>query len=182
MEKGGAFLQGYNCQAAVDDGHQIIVACAVTNLAPDNGNLVPMVELVQSNCGAVPPSVTADTGYWNAQVEDACRELEVEAYVATARTKHGESPPPTTADPPPEGADAKERMRNKLNTTDGRAVYKRRKQVVEPVFGQVKDARGLRRFLRRGLTAVAEDWTFDCTCHNIMKIYRAGLAPAPAQG
>ncbi len=180
MEKGGSFLQGYNCQAAVDEKNQIIVAHGVTNMSPDNGNLVPMIEQTKKNCGRAPDTATADTGYWNAEVEQECRKLGTEAYVATKRTKHGEEPTPMANDPPPDDTDARERMRHKLNTTAGREIYRRRKFVVEPVFGQTKDARGLIRFLRRGLLAVTEDWGFDCTCHNVLKLFRSGWKPGLA--
>lgn len=180
MESSGAFIQGYNCQAAVDEANQIIVAHGLTNMAPDNGNLFPMVARVVRNCGRAPAAATADTGYWKSDVEEQCREIGVEVYVATKRTKHGESPPPECNDPSPPEADPKTRMRSKLDTSEGREIYRRRKFVVEPVFGQIKGARGLIRFLRRGLEVVAHDWGFDCTCHNVMKLYRAGWRPEPA--
>jgi len=182
MEKGGAFLQGYNCQAAVDEAHQIIVGHAVTNMSPDNGNLVPMLEQVESSCGRVPDVVTADTGYWNADVEQACSALGTDAYIATKRINRGEPPSPMSDDPLPDDAGAKERMRAKLNTAEGRDIYRKRKSVVEPVFGQIKDARGLVRFLRKGMAAVSEDWGFECTCHNVLKVYRAGWRAATPPG
>jgi len=186
MERGGAFLQGYNCQLAVDAAHQVIVAHGVTNLAPDNGNLVPMLRLTRENTGQSPTHVTADSGYWADDVESRCRELGTEAWVATGRLKHGSQHPPTD-NPIPDDLTPRPRMKARLNTTEGRALYKRRKAIVEPVNGQIKDARGLRRFLRRGLEAVSQDWALEATCHNLMKVYRYGWQdpdpdPDPATG
>jgi len=180
MEKGGAYLQGYNCQAAVDDKNQIIVAHAVTNQAPDAGNLVPMIALVKENCGEAPASASADNGYWNPEVEERCRELGTEVYVSLGRKKHGEAPPPVDDRPPPEDATARERMAARLNTEKGRATYRLRKSVVEPVHGQIKEARGFRRFLARGLAAVQQEWAFECLCHNLLKVFRAAEVPHPA--
>jgi len=178
MESKGSFIQGYNCQAAVDDGHQIVVACAVSNQAPDSGNLVPMVELTKDNCGQAPETVTADTGYWAANVEARCKELGSDALVATGRKRRSEPDPPIP-DPEslPDDASAKQRMTAKRAQPSSRDIYRRRKYTVEPVFGQTKEARRLRRFHRRGLTAVAAEWKFDCTCHNILKLFRAGWSP-----
>ena len=175
MESQGAFLQGYNCQAAVDEANQIIVAQAVTNQPPDNGNLLPLVRQTQVNCGAAPEVVTADAGYWSPGVADTCaQETGSEALIAVARRKHWESDPTVTSGPPPEDATPRERMLWKLRTQKGRAAYARRKATVEPVFGQTKEARGFRRFLLRGLDNVGAEWALVCTGHNLLKLFRAG--------
>ena len=175
MESGGAFLQAYNCQAAVDDKAQIIVACAVSNQPPDADNLVPMVALARANCGRAATFTTADTGFWTAEVETRCRELGTNALVATGRRRRSEpDPKPIDPDDLPDTASPKQRMQAKLTQPENRAVYRRRKAVVEPVFGQIKEARGLRRFHRRGLDAVRAEWAFDCTCHNLLKLFRSG--------
>jgi transposase len=180
MERGGAFEQAYNCQAVVDDAGQIIVAADVTNQPPDAGNFVPMMEQVIGNCGQPPDAATGDTGFWTPDVEIACAALGIEAYVAIERRKHWEADEEVTHGPPPEAAVALDRMRHKLRTAEGRAIYARRKSTVEPVFGQVKEARGFRRFLLRGLDAATDEWSLVCLTHNVLKLYRSGWSPAAA--
>jgi transposase len=171
MESGGAFCQGYNGQAAVDEGHQIIVAQGVSNLAPDNGYLMPMLAQIRSNCGTGPSVVTADAGYWTPDAPQACVRLGTDPYISTHRQKHGETEDPLTGSGQDEDK-AREQMRAKLRTDQGRRIYARRKAVVEPVFGQIKEARGFRRFLMRGLDAVRAEWAMICTGHNLLKLYR----------
>jgi hypothetical protein len=177
MERGGSFLQGYNCQLAVDEGHQIIVAQAVTNQCPDNGNLLPLLDQVHENCAASPRSSPADAGYWSPVVEPVGERRGIALYVAPDRQRHGSDsdPPETSLAGEPT---AKDRMREKLRTPQGRAIYARRKAVVEPVFGQIKEARGFRRFLVRGLEGASHQWALLCTAHNLLKLYRATGAPA----
>ena len=137
VESGGGFVQGYNCQAAVDEAHQVIVAQAVSNKSPDNGNLVPMVALGRDNCGAAAKNTTADAGYWTPAAAAQCAELGTDVYISTQRRKHGDTDETCAEGPPPEALDAREQMRHKLRTTEGREIYARRKAVVEPVFGQI---------------------------------------------
>lgn len=178
LESQGGFVQGYNCQAAVDDANQVIVAEALTNQSPDNGNLIPMLEQVVDNCGDAPTSATADTGYWNAQVEAAAAELGTEAYVATERRKHWANDDTVTKGPPPPEAGPRDRMQHRLRTEQGQATYALRKGTVEPVFGQIKEARGYRRFLLRGLSGAAGEWSLLCTGHNLLKLFRFRMAAA----
>jgi transposase len=174
MESGGSFLQGYNCQAAVDEEHQIIVAQAVSNKCPDNDNLVPMLELVKSNCGQAAQKATADTGYWKPGVEARGAEIGTDVFVATGRKKRvGQGSKDSTGEE--ELQDDRGRMRAKLLTEEGRKIYRRRKAVVEPIFGQAKEARGFRRFLLRGLKAAGAEWSLVCTVSNLLKLYRAKL-------
>jgi transposase len=179
VESGGNYLQGFNCQAAVDDGHQIIVACAVSNKSPDNGNLVPMIILTKQNCGVAPTKAVADAGFWKPEAPEACNQLGTEVYISTARVKHGAqnaAPEPAGTDPEavvaPQEQSEREQMRRKLETEEGRRTYARRKAIVEPVFGQVKEARGFRRFLLRGLEKVEAEWALICTGHNLLKLFR----------
>jgi transposase len=172
LESSGGFVQGYNCQAAVDDAHQVIVAQAVSNQSPDNGNLVPMVAQVRANCDAAPTTATADAGYWRADASVTCSELGTEAYISTERRKHWDANDTVTEGPPPEELNAREQMRHKVRTEDGRAIYARRKAVVEPVFGQTKEGRGFRRFHLRGLAGAAGEWALACTGHNLLKLFR----------
>lgn len=178
MESGGSFIQGYNCQAAVDEAHQIVVGQAVSNQSPDSGNLVPMVEQVKANCGTAPATTTADAGYWTPEAPDACRVLGTDVYISTRRRKHDEPDGEAEGAPAPDDADSRERMRHKLSTKEGRRIYSRRKAVVEPVFGQTKEARGFRRFLLRGMEAVQAEWALVCTGHNLLKLFRAATAQA----
>ena len=181
VESGGAFVQGYNCQAAVDDAHQIIVAQAVSNQSPDNGNLVPMVTQVVANCEGAPKAVTADAGYWRSDAPALCSELGAEPYISTERRKHWDADDTVVEGPSAEDLDARAQMRHKVRTAEGRATYARRKAVVEPVFGQTKEGRGFRRFHLRGLAGVMGEWALVCTGHNLLKLFRfRSLATAPA--
>lgn len=177
QESGGSFLQGYNCQLAVDEQHQIIVAQAVTNQSPDNGNLLPLLDQIREHCDTTPKVSTADAGYWFPEVEAEGLRRGTSVYVAPDRQRRYADP--ATPEPPSDRElSAKDRMRAKLRTPEGRAIYARRKAVVEPVNGQIKEARRFRRFLVRGLHAVSGQWSLVCTGHNILKLYRATYAPA----
>lgn len=180
MESGGAFVQGYNAQIVVDDHSQVILAEAVTNQPPDAGNLVPMLHAALENCGAAPVRLSADSGYWTPEAPAACTAVGTDVYIATERHKHWNIDKQVTTGAAPPEAEARERMRHKVRTAEGRAIYSRRKVVVEPVFGQIKEARGFRRFLRRGLDAVAAEWSLVCLTHNLLKLYRAGGLPNAA--
>lgn len=175
QKTGSGFLQGYNCQAAVDAEHQIIVAQAVTNQPPDVEHLVPLTRQVMENCGAAPKKESADAGYFSEKNISVLQALGVDPYIATGRTKHGEQPPPILGRPPA-NLTAKQRMARKLLTKKGSAIYRRRKVIVEPVFGQIKGARSLRSFLMRGLTNVRVEWSLFCTTHNLLKLFRFAAA------
>ncbi|HSP18442.1 MAG TPA: IS1182 family transposase, partial [Myxococcaceae bacterium] len=166
QKTGDGYVQGYNCQAAVDDAHQIIVAEAVTNQPPDAEHLAPMLEQVVENCGA-PEKVTADTGYFSKANVAAAEALGIGPYIATDRWKRGEPRPKAPRGRPPAGLTPKQRMKRKLLTKAGLATYSRRKTTVEPVFGQVKQARGLRQFLLRGIEKVRAEWSLICLTHNL---------------
>ena len=173
MGKAGAFQQGYNCQAAVDEGHQIIVAQAVSNHGSDSGALIPLLEQARANCGRLARTTTADAGYWRPDALAACKRLGTDVYISTHRRKHG-----ANGDAPPldDAPSERRRMRAKLATEKGRAIYARRKATVEPVFGQIKGARGFRRFLLRGIEKVQGEWALVCTGHNLLKLWRHAIA------
>jgi transposase len=168
------FIQAYNCQAAVDAAHQIIVAADVTNHSVDNALLRPIAQQICDNTGTLPDVVLADAGYWNPSGVEQVRVLGVEALIAIQRDKHG-AVAPLTIGPPPEHLSPRESMRWRLNTAEGRAHYARRKAVVEPVFGQIRVGQRFNRISFRGLKAASAEWKLVATCHNLLKLFR--LAP-----
>ena len=175
----GSFVQGYNAQAAVDSQAQVIVAAEITQQTNDKQQLVPMIKLVVANTGSKPIAVSADTGYWSeANVGDES-VAGVDLHIATGRQKHGEKLAMATG-PPPEDATPKEAMAHKLRTEAGKSIYKMRKAIVEPVFGQIKERRGFRRFSFRGVASVRLEWKLICLTGNIMKLYRSGWSPETA--
>jgi hypothetical protein len=173
------FVQAYNAQAAVDSHAQVIVGAAVTQEANDKKQLVPMLREVKVQMGIPPQRATADNGYFSETNVTHAQLQEIDLFVAPDRQKHGEKRP-TTSGPPPPGASVAEQMRHKLRTAEGQAVYKLRKAVVEPVFGQIKEARGFRRFLLRGLEKVQAEWQMICATHNLLKLFRSGWSPQSA--
>jgi transposase len=171
MKSDGNMLQGYNCQAAVDGDHQVIVAMGVSNQPPDVEHLEPMLERTIANTGACPETFIADAGYWSEDNVSACEKRGADPHISTGRQKHGQ-PPPAICGPIPKGLDAKGKMARKLRKKEGREIYAKRKTIVEPVFGQTKEARGLRRFLLRGLEKVNSEWTIWGMTHNLNKLWR----------
>ncbi len=170
-----SFVQAYNAQAAVDGTAQVIVAAAVTQAANDKQQLVPMLTEVAANCGVRPAAASGDAGYFSeAAVTDAALG-EIDLYVPPDRQQHGEVPPP-----PADDGTGRSAMRAKLQTTAGHAIYALRKTIVEPVFGQIKGARGFRRFSVRGLAKVQAEWSLICLTHNLLKLFRAGWRPQAA--
>ena len=169
----GSFVQGYNAQIAVDSASQVIVAAEVTQETNDKKQLLPMIAQIAANLEQKPEKVSADTGYFSeANVTDE-QVKDVDLYVATGRDKHG-SAVEASSDPPPAEASPKEAMREKLRTEAGRTVYKMRKAIVEPVFGQIKEQRGFRRFSLRGKENVSCEWKLVCAVSNLLKLFRAG--------
>lgn len=192
-----SFVQGYNAQAAVDSHAQIIVAAAVTQDANDKKQLLPMLEQVEQNLGRKPEHASADAGYFSEAAVTSERAAGVDLLVAPDRQKHSQlsaqtgevvhdAPAPDTPDgentqvPQEPAKSVTEAMREKLRTTTGKAIYKMRKAVVEPVFGQIKERRRLRGFLLRGRDKVSAEWQIICLTHNLLKLFRAGLRPQSA--
>jgi hypothetical protein len=161
------FIQGYNAQAAVDGKAQIIVEHGLTPSTSDHDQLVALVDGIEKNLGRKPAEASADAGYCSEANLAALDARGIKAYVATGRAKHP--------------ADAKRRlggeltqaMRRKLKRAGWRSRYRLRKQIVEPVFGQIKQARGFRQFLLRGIEKVRAEWAMICTAHNLLKLARA---------
>jgi len=175
MKCGNGYIQGYNAQAAVDSKHQVIVAIGVSNQAPDVEHLVPMLERTIASTGTLPVKFIADAGYWSEANAKACSDRGVDAYISTGRQKHGQQRAPSRG-PVPKDLDAKGTMARKLRSKNGREVYARRKAIVEPVFGQTKENRGLRRFLLRGLEKVNGEWSLMSTGHNLLKLFKFSWA------
>lgn len=167
-----SFEQCYNAQAAVDSAHQIIVAAAVTQQSNDKQQLVPMLRKVFENMGRLPGHASADSGYYSeAAVTDPALE-GCELYVPPDRHKHGQPLLNPEGDGPT--LSTADKMRKKLARDEGRAVYRMRKAIVEPVFGQTKQGRGIRRFSFRGLVNVDWEWLLICATHNLLKVFRSG--------
>jgi transposase len=174
MIKDGAFVQAYNAQTLVTDRSQLIVAHAVTNQAPDCEHLQPMIERCASQAGELPAELLADSGYFSKDNAEYCAARHVDAYIAVNRKNKA----PEKLGP---ALDAWRAMHAKLTTPYGREAYARRKTIAEPPFGQIKGARGFRRFSLRGLAKVRDEWAIVCLGHNLLKLFRAGLSlPTPA--
>ena len=178
---GRDFVQAYNCQAVVDSDHQVIVAAQATSQASDKQQGVAMIEEAIANTGAVPREVSADAGYYSAKAVDELYALGTDPYVAPEKTRHGTVLPPAPRGRIPNQLSPRDRMRRKLLTKKGRERYALRMATVEPVFGQIKQGRGFRQFLLRGLEKVKGEWSLICTGHNLLKLFRFG-ARLPAQG
>ena len=174
-----AFVQGYNCQLAVDGKHQVIVACAVTQESNDKQQVRPMVERMKANLGGrCPKRMTMDNGYYS---DDNVAYLEgekIDGYIATVRMKHSREEPPVARGRIPKRLTVKQRMARKLRTVKGRRLYAKRKEVAEPVAGQIKEWRGFRRFLLRGWDKVCREFDLICLTQNLLKIYRYGWEKA----
>jgi len=173
-----SFQQSYNTQIAVDDANQIIVAAMVTQQATDAHQLVAVLAQVETNTGRLPQIATADNGYMCPAALTDENVKSVDLYIAPGRersdnAKADEKAPHTSVDPS-EPRSPLDEMRAKVRSEAGRATYKRRKAIVEPVFGQIKHARGFRQFLLRGLERVTAEWTFVALTHNLLKLFRSG--------
>jgi transposase len=166
------FVQAYNAQAAVDGHAQVIVATGVTQAANDVKQLVPMLMLVKENTGRLPEAASADAGYFS-ESNVTAPELEgLDLFVAPDRQKHGDASDVSVGAGGEQSV--KDQMREKVRSEAGREVYKMRKAIVEPVFGQTKEVRRFRRFSLRGLENVTAEWTLICLTHNVLKLFRAG--------
>jgi transposase len=172
MKGADGFVQAYNVQAVVEEGSQLIVAQAVTQQANDKQQVTPMVEAVEVQSGQTSEQVLADSGYCSEQNLNYLESKPVDAYIATGRQKHGKKSGPCKPGPLPEGATLVDKMTRKLQTKPEAEVYAARNSIVEPVFGQIKQARGFRQFLLRGIKKVRAECTLVCTTHNILKMYR----------
>ena len=169
-----SFQQCYNCQAAVDDKAQIIVAAEVTQQPVDRQQMAPMIQSLGKNTnGQMPAKLSADNGYYS---EANCQRLQaagIDPFIATGRVSHNQPTAPVPRGRIPKSANKTQRMARKLKTIKGRQIYSQRKHIVEPVFGQIKEIRGFRRFSFRGLQKVEAEWSLICLTHNLLKLFRA---------
>lgn len=186
-ERAGAYIQGFNAQAAVDGHAQVIVAADVTSKTDDRAQWAPMLEQVEHNSRAKPEKVSADTGYYSPKQVQAPVLEGIDLYVKPDdppkinASKVASRAGPQRAKPPrsgygPDGIPRIDHLRAKLATPEGQAVYAKRREIVEPVFGQIKQCRGLRQFLLRGLAKTRAEWRLICLTHNLLKLYRFRLS------
>ena len=166
------FLQGYNTQIAVEPVFQLIVGQRVTQAANDKQQMVPLIEAIEEQWGQKPEGVLADNGYCSDENLKYLARKRMEGFVATGKQKHGERREPCKRGPLPREASRVERMERKLETKVGAAIYATRKSIVEPVFGQIKQARGFRQFLLRGIEKVRSEWALICMTHNLLKFHK----------
>jgi transposase/IS5 family transposase len=164
------FIQGYTAQIAVDAHAQVIVSQHVTPKAPEVNELLPVIDRIRRVLGRKPKQVVADAGYWSDENVETLEAKKIDPYIARGRVKHGTPLAPVPRGRIPKRLTTAERMQRKLRTKAGHAVYARRKVIVEPVHGQIKQARGFRQFLRRGLERVGQEWSLVCTAHNLLKL------------
>ena len=172
MKGPDGFVQAFNAQVAVESVSQLIVGQTVTQETNDKKQVVPMVEVIQKQAGQKPAELLADSGYCSEKNLKHLQKKKISAYVATARQKHGRQQGTCKRGPLPKGSTDVDKMRRKLQTKTGAKIYAARKSIVEPVFGQIKHARGFRQFLMRGIEKVKAEWALVCTTHNILKLYR----------
>jgi hypothetical protein len=182
----GAYAQAYNVQAVVDDAHQIITAADITTCASDAPCYTPMLDQCAANTGVHPAQALIDAGYRSAAnlAAAAARQVDhgTETFMATGRLPHDEQVPPAPRGRIPANATPKQPMARKLRTKPGKAAYRRRKAIVEPVFGQIITCQNARNPLLRGEHTARGEWRLLATCHNILKVFRHlgtdGLAAA----
>ena len=164
------YIQGYNAQAAVDAQAQIIVAHTLSNNGSDQAQFAPLLNATKANLGRNPDEVSADAGYCSAANLRTLSRRRIKGYIATGRQHHGSKS--ATAKRPAKPGSLLARMTTRLRRAGHRSRYRLRKQVVEPVFGQIKQARGFRQFLLRGIEKVKAEWAMICTAHNLQKLAR----------
>jgi len=199
MKSKDGFVQAYNAQIVVDSAAQIIVAQDVTQSAADSGQLVPMTDAVETNLGRKPEQLSADAGYCSEANLEALESRGIDGYVATGRARDAvagrvkdegavcavaprapEEPASRRAEPTLAATLSRvEAMRAKIKAGGHASPYRLRKQLPEPVFGQIKQARGFRQFLLRGFEKVRAEWAIVCTAHNLLKlVQRRSLSAA----
>jgi hypothetical protein len=172
-----AFIYGYNCQAAVDAHNQIIIATATTQAATDKNQLEPMLREIKKNVKIKSAKLSADAGYYSEANIKLLEKAKIDCYIPPDKQGHNQKDTPAPRGRPPDNLSTADRLRRKLKTVRGKKIYAKRKEVVEPVFGQIKGARGLRQFLLRGSEKVSPEWDIWCLTHNVLKLFRSGWTP-----
>jgi transposase len=176
MKSKDGFVQAYNAQIAVDAEAQIIVAHDVTQSGSDCAQLLPMTDAVEANLGRRPTQASADAGYCSDENLGGMEDRNIDAYVATGRARDaiaGAAKEKAAAEPEKVGPPTRvQAMRAKIKAGGYASPYRLRKQLPEPVFGQIKQARGFRQFLLRGFEKVRAEWALICTAHNLLKLAR----------
>jgi hypothetical protein len=170
---GKHFEQAYNAQAVVDSAEQVIVAAEVTGEPSDKQQALPLMNQVKENTGGMPREISSDAGYFSSLLVEHLTGEDIEVFMPPDKVSHGHRMPAAPRGRIPQGLSTIERMRRKLRTKHGRKRYGLRKEVVEPVFGQIKQARGFRQFWLRGIEKVRGEWRLICTGHNMLKLFRA---------
>lgn len=170
-----SFEQCYNGQALVDDLYQVIVASNLSQHANDSDEVEPILDILEENLGGIPRkmAITTDAGYFSETNLMLFEDALLNPFMATQKMKHGEVLPQVRGRIPSDMT-PKDRMRRKLSTKKGQEIYSKRKSTVEPVFGQMKQVRGLRQFLLRGYDNVSAEWQIWCLTHNLLKMHRHG--------
>jgi transposase len=177
--KNDDYIQGYNGQVAVDAESMIAVAAELTIDSTDYGALVPVVDQAANNLGEKVPGVLADAGYFSAENVGAMEERGIDALIPPRRISHTEwRDQPLAEGAPPDDADAKDAMRHRIRTPEGRARYKRRQETVEPAFGNLKEVQGQRQELLRGYAKSRSMWRFQWAVFNLKKLVKAGVSAA----
>ena len=169
MKTSHGFDQCYNGQLAVDEATHLIVATGVTNCAADNAELLPLIDRTEALLGGQPPEVLADAGY---RGETTFQTLEARGIRGDISLGHEVRP----AKAPNPAHVATQRMAARLASETGRARYRRRKAIVEPVLGWIKDVLGFRRFLLRGLAKARGEWHVICLAVNVKRLHRIATA------
>ncbi len=177
LKGGDGWIQGYNCQMAVDADHHVIMAVGISNQASDTPHLLPMLERILANTGELQDKLLADAGYCSTDTIEGCEQRQLDAYISTSRHRHGKRPRPSRG-LARRDLDARGRMDRKIRSKAGQAIYALRKIIAEPVFGQIKGARGLDRFLLRGTENTFGELNLIAITHNLLKLHRAGLNTA----
>lgn len=163
------FVQAFNTQIVVDDAHQIIVATELDNQASDQGHLLGMLEAVKETTGAYPEQALADAGYKSEETFKALDKHPTDVYVACGREAY-DPRIPVPSEPLPDNATETQRMERKLLTSAGRTIYRKRKSIVEPVFGWVKNVLGFRQLSLRGQANARGEWHLVCLALNLRRM------------
>ena len=184
MSTAKGFVQGYNAQAVAND-EQVVVCAEVTDEHNDSGQLHPMIEATADSLAGAginqrPRRLLADAGYASEENFAALDAADPDCYIATRNMKKNPTPRTGSRGPLKKNATLTDRMDRKVSTKKGNALYRRRQQIIEPVFGQIKQARGIRGFSRRGKAAADSEWKLICGTHNLLKLYRRVLADPSA--